>query len=337
MEIKDLKIESGKSYATREVHFTGGLRGAPTNRGWALFPVSDDKNSDAIVFPTSTEHFQFATQQCGVSFLGVCVKYRSDTHSAPMDVWDFGNRGPKNEFGAADSWGFVGHRAYLAGDTSYSEPASYIGTSLRTAGLRLRDVSDGYHNQLAWAFAEKRSPSTWFSNAALHDLYGNFHSLASELSSARDHLAKIVAIHIGAPDRIDSSARLEEWLDKSPNRSHQAHPIAGLLLSALGTKTSPGWLRRLGDIRNEMLHRVPMAANKSVAGLVLEQVATTLGPVSRIRLGEPLSKTPLSLQAADPLVELARLSISLEDLCRAVMQQAKYPAEPLLFTSAPAK
>lgn len=250
-----------------------------------------------------------------------------------MDVWEFGARDPQNGLGAADSWAAIGHRAAKAGDTRYAEAASYVCANLRAAGLRLRDVSNGYHDQLNWALAERRAPGTWFSNAALQDLYADFHSLASELSSARDHVAMIAAMHVGAPDRIESLSRLEEWIHKPVNQSHATNPMAHALLDALGTKAAPGWLRRMGDLRNEMLHRIPMSANKSVAGLVLEQVQTSLGMVSKIRLAEPLSKTPISKQPQDPLIDLSMFSSSLEGLCRAIWKHAKYPAEPLRFGS----
>lgn len=327
IEISDLKI--GKSYATEEVHFSGGIKGAPTNHGWALFPVSDDKCSDAIIFKVPKDHLDFATRQCGLRYLGTCIRYISGTYSPPMEVWEFGARDPQNGLGAADSWASIGHQAAKVGDTRYAEVASYVCANLRAAGLRLRDVSNGYHEQLKWALAQKRAPGTWFSNASLQGLYADFHSLASELSSARDHVATIAAMHIGAPDRIDSLSRLEEWIEKPVNQGHAVNPMVHALLNALGTKAEPGWLRRMGDLRNEMLHRIPMSANKSVAGLVLEQVQTSLGIVSKIRLAEPLRNTPLSKQPQDPLIELSLFSSSIEVLCRASWKHAKYPAEPL--------
>lgn len=331
VEISDIKI--GKSYATEEVHFSGGLKGAPTNLGWALFPVSDDKESDAIVFKTPEDHLAFAAKECGLRYLGACIKYVSGANSPSMDVWEFGPRDPQNGLGAADSWATIGHQAAKAGDTKYAEAASYVCANLKAAGLRLRDVSNGYHDQLNWALAEKRAPGTWFSNAALQDLYADFHSLASELSSARDHVAMIAAMHVGAPERIESLSRLEEWIEKPVNQSHAANPMVHALLDALGSKTAPGWLRSMGDLRNEMLHRIPMSANRSVAGLVIEQSQTSLGMVSKIRLAEPLSETPLSEQQQDPLIGLSQFSSSLESLCRAIWKHAKYPAEPLHFGS----
>jgi len=333
MEAETNGVKVGKSYATEEVHFTGGIKGAPTNLGWALFPVSDDEQADAIVFGSPKAHLEFATQACGLRYIGTCMKYMSGTNSPPMEIWDFGARDPQNGLGAADSWSTIGHQAEKAGDTQYAEAASYVCASLRASGLRLRDVSNGYHDQLRWALAEKRKPGLWFSNAALHDLYADFHSLASELSSARDHIAAIVAMHVGAPDRIDGLARLEDWLAKPANKMHATDPMVHSLLVALGPKDSPGWLRRMGDIRNEMLHRTPMGANKSVRSLVLEQVNTPLGTVSKIRLGEP--RKTMAEQQQDPLVELSQICASFEILCRTIWKHAKYPAEPLNFVMGP--
>ena len=324
VEVTDLKI--GKSYATEKVHFSGGLRGFPTNRGWALYPVSEDPDSDALVFRDPQSHFQYATKECGLRFIGTCVHYKLDNSSPPMDVWEPGKRDPSNGLNAADSWSAVGHQAASRGDNGYAEGAAYVSVCLKAAGLRLRDVSNKYHDQLRWALRSQRKSGTWFSNAALLDLYADCHSLVSELSSTRDHLAKIAATHVGAPDRIDSLARLEDWVNKSSNRAHATQPLIHLILSAAGTKDKPSWLRRLGDVRNEMLHSLPMGANERVSGLTLQEFSTSMGVIKTIRLAEPLSKTPLAKQAPDPLIELGELSTNLENLCRAGWKMAKYAA-----------
>lgn len=324
MEVQILEV--GKSYATEEVHFSGGLRGLPTNRGWALFPVSEDAGSDALVFRTPRSHFKFATEECGLLLVGTCIHYRMGGNSPPMDVWEPGQRDPSNGLHAADSWSAIAHQAELNGDSEYANSASYVSVCLKVAGLRLRDLSNKYNAQLKWALGSRKALGTWFSNAALLDLYADCHSLVSELSSARDHLARIAAIHVGAPDRIDSLARLEEWTNKLSNHSHATSPLVHGLLSASGTKENPNWLRRLGEIRNEMLHQLPMAANQRVSALTLQESLTTQGPIRTIRLGDPSSNTPLVNQAPDPLVELSQLSTNLEHVCRASWKAAKYPA-----------
>ena len=329
VEVTDLEI--GKPFATEEVHFSGGLRGFPTNRGWALFPVSEDADSDTLVFRDPQSHLQFATLECGLQFIGTCVHYRMDDNSPPMDVWEPSKKDLSNGLSAADSWSAVAHQAASKGDNEYANCGSYVSVCLKVAGLRLRDVSNKYHDQLKWALSSHRKSGTWFSNAALLDLYADCHSLVSELSSARDHLARIAAIHAGAPDRIDSLSRLEDWVHKPSNRAHVTEPLIHLFLSASGTKESPNWLRRLGDVRNEMIHNLPMGANKRVSGLVLQEFSTSHGTIKTIRLAEPLSKTPLVNQGPDPLIELSQLSTNLERLCRAAWKMARYPALPPQF------
>jgi len=253
-----------------------------------------------------------------------------------MDVWEPGKRDPSNNLNAADSWSAIGYQAETAGDTEYGNGAEHLSVSLKLAGLRLRDVSRKYHDQLRWALRAQQKPGTWFSNAALLDLYADCHSLVSELSSARDYLARLAAIHAGAPDRIDSLARLEDWLAKPSNSSCIHQPLIALMLSATGTKDSPGWLRRLGVIRNEMLHTLPMGANKGVSGLTLQEVVTSMGTIKVIRLAEPMSKTPLVNQGPDPLIELSQLSVSMEQHCRAAWKLAKFPASLPHFIEKPA-
>lgn len=331
VEVTDLKI--GKSYSTEEVHFSGGLRGLPTNQGWILYPVSGDPDSDALLFKSPQSHFEFTTQECDLSFIGTCIHYQIDANSPPMDVWEPGKRDEANGLNAADSWGAVAHQAELSGEHEYADCASYVSVCLKVAGLRLRDVSNRYHEQLKWALRKNTVSGSWFANAALLDLYADFHSLVSELSSARDHLAKLAAIHVAAPDRVDGLARLEDWLERPTNNQHLSYPLIRLLIEASGTKEHPGWLRRLGDIRNEMLHRVPMSANKSVSGLVLEDIHSSQGLIKSIRLAEPLHQNPLEQQGQDPLVELSQLSTKLEHLSRAAWKYAKFPALLPEFTS----
>lgn len=326
MDIQVTNLQVGETYATEEVYFSGGLRGFPTTRGWALYPVSDDPNSDAIVFQSSEAHLRFATQECGLQFVGRCVRYQNDASSPPMDVWEPGNRDATTNLNAADSWGAVGYQANSVGDIGYANCATFLSVSLKLAGLRLRDVSRRYHDQLIWALRAGEKPGTWFSNAALLELYADFHSLVSELASARDYLSKIAAIHAGAPENIDSFARLGEWISRPVNSDHINQPMVSLILSAAGAKENPSWLRRLGEIRNEMLHTLPMGANETVSALTLQESDTSMGAIKAIRLAEPQSTMPLAAQRLDPLIELSQISTNMEHLCRMGWKLAKHPA-----------
>lgn len=326
MDIEIKNLEFGKSHATAEIHFSGGIRGFPTNQGWALFPVAGSEDLNALVFQSYELHYAFATNECGLHFIGKCIHYNIDKNSPPMDVWELGSC-DSNNLNAADSWAAISNQATIANDNEYALSAASVSVCLRVAGLRLRDISNEYHSQLKWALLENRKSGNWFSNAALLELYADFHSLLTELVSARDHLAKIAGVHAGAPDRIDNLARLEEWLKKPTDEYLTTQPLVALLQSASGTKEKPNWLRRLGEIRNEMLHRIPMGANKSVSALVLQEINTSQGIIKTIRLADPHNKNQSLAHDPDPFVELSQLSASFEMLCRAAWKYAKYPPE----------
>jgi hypothetical protein len=320
-EIEDLKV--GKSYSTEEVHFSGGLRGLYLEQGWGLFPVRSGGNLEAIVVPRAHDLSKLVKEaQC--HYVGACIKHRSQGGHVPFDVWEPGDR-DTNGLRAADSWSAVAFRARESKKTEYAECASYVSVCLRSAGVRLRDVSTGYHDQLRWALLERQKVGVRFSNAAMLDLYVDFHSLVSELCSARDHLARLAAIHSGADQTIDSLARLEAWLSKPANASKKSEPLVLLLLGALGTKDSPGWLRLLGETRNEMLHRIPMGRNPLAAMFRLDEVQTTAGPVRTIRL-VPNSIRLEGELPRDPLETLSELSANLESLARLAWRVAKFPA-----------
>lgn len=324
MTVDCLNVEL--SQALEEVHFSGGLKGFPTNHGWVLLPISSNPNANALVFKSSSDHYNFATYECGLKYLGSSINYSSDPTLSEMIIWEFGERDPANKLSAADSWSCIKINASQAGDEYYASLASYISSSLRSAGLRLRSLSNRYHEQLKYALLKNKKIGSWFSNIALHEIYTDFHSLASELSSGRDHLARVVAFHVCAPSNIDSLAKLEAWLKKPANKPHEKHPMIQLMLNSLGSKESPLWLRRMGEIRNEMLHRIPMGSNKAVCSFTLESVSTSQGEISRIRLGDPSSPPSSSQQPEDPLVELSDISWKFEKLCRDAWKLSKYPA-----------
>lgn len=327
MDIEIKNLEFGKSYATEEIHFSGGIRGFLTNQGWALFPVVGSGELNALVFQSPELHCAFAINECGLHFIGKCVHYNVDNNSPPMDVWELGSR-DSNNLNAADSWAAIANQATMANDNEYALSAASVSVCLRVAGLRLRDISNEYHAQLKWALSGNRESGSWFSNAALFELYADFHSLLTELASTRDHLAKIAAMHTGSLDQIDSLAGLKKWLKEPKNIPFANQSLIALLLSASGgTKANPNWLRRIGDMRNEIVHRIPMGANKSVSALVLQEINTSQGIIKTIRLADPHNKIQSLAHDLDPFVELSQLSASLEMLCRAAWKYAKYPPD----------
>jgi hypothetical protein len=316
-EVKIEKLSSVRS--TQTLYFVGGLLGQETKRGWTLFPVSGDETEDVLLLG-SLANFEAAVEELGLTYVGTEQRISSETDSPTIRFWEPGRR-DTNGLNAADAWAGVANGADKAGDASYSNFATYISACLRVAGLRLRGISEGYHDQLRWALRAQTAAGRGFSNVAVLDIHADIHSLLSELASARDHLARVAAVHVQAPENIDCLAWLERWL--KTNKAAGSEPLVAALLAASGTKENPGWLRRLSEFRNEVTHRIPLAANDRVSQLVLETRTTRFGPVSTIRLGQ-LHEGGTASANLDPLTEVAELGKKMEMHLRAASRLAKY-------------
>ncbi|MCC4618351.1 hypothetical protein LL972_20545 [Xanthomonas campestris pv. asclepiadis] len=325
-QITEFKI--GKAYTTQEVHFTGGLRAFDTQEGWSVFPLPVLNKCASIIFKSPAANLKFVTQ-CGARMVGMCAKYRNspDAERIQMEVFEFCARDIKSRLSAAETWEAVSFQAGQAGDEEYSNLAEFICRHLKAAGTSLKNISDSYHDQLQWAIEDGAKVGKWFSNAQLNNIYPNFHSLAAELCSARDHLARVAAIHVGAKSNVNDMMRLESWLNSSTNAGARENPLVALLLAEMGTKDNPGWLRLLGLVRNKMLHSMPMAGDPDYSSITLDEVSTVHGPVRTIRIGRPPSSSSSENFKGDPLIEFSELCLKLENLFRAAWRLAKYPAE----------
>jgi hypothetical protein len=322
IEARDLRVGQGNS--TQTVYFEGGLCAFQCPNGWAVGPVPTEVGLGARLVGDGAALTEFV-RDSGLIYVGTNIQHQIDGHSERVEFWEPGGRDPANRMQAADSWSAIAFRAERAGDSVYANYATYLAVSMRMASLRLRDVIRHYHEQLEWAVLDRRVAGTCFSNVAMLDIYADFHSLASELASARDYLARIAAIESGAPDKVDCLARLRAWANTPANNAAAAAPMVSLILSQI-REEPPSWLVRLGAIRNEMIHRVPMAASKSSAFLRLDQVTTPVGPVEVLRL-VALPKDASEAPSMDPLIELNQMAHDLELLARDAWKMARYPAE----------
>jgi hypothetical protein len=240
-----------------ELHLTGGLH-APMqgDKLWSLGPVLVGRTVSQLT-PMPIQHVAaIATNIGGTLFggdemtgMGTPLLSRVWT---PLDGPGSGKPQP------ADKWGAIAGNAANDGAEIYSELAGHIAFSLTAAGIRLRDASDQHHYQLMAALAEGKSSGNRFTNIPVSDLQLAFHSVLSELASVRDYLAKTLAIALGAPARIDSLARLKDWLDASSRAHLRDTPVVSEMLAAYDPSSSDPWLYELTEYRNLFLHRQPI-------------------------------------------------------------------------------
>lgn len=320
MVIEATDINIGTVRMTETCYFTGGLTAQPLDDG-TLFLAPVGINEQGFVAHVDTwPEILSLTQLCGCTLVGVNQSFQGGG-PAPQETWRPDVRPSEQQLHAADSWGAISHQAIAHKDIAYAAVARYVSVSVHAAGVRLRDVARAHHDQLRWAFQSGKRPGLRFSNTAMTDLYLAFHSLASELCSARDHLARIAAMHCGAKESVDSMARFDDWALKSMNiGTAAAQPLSALLMSAWGTAGAPGWLRTMGEVRNEMIHRQPMAANPDTSFLALSEIATPAGPILTIRLASAAS----SDNSPDPFATLFGLYSQFELLAIKASALARY-------------
>jgi hypothetical protein len=180
------------------------------------------------------------------------------------------------------------------------------------------------------AFAEGRSAGSRFNNLPLSDLQLAFHSVLSELASARDYLAKTLAISLGAPAKIDALNRLKEWLDAASRADLRSTPIVGDMLAAYDPASSDPWLHQLTEYRNMFLHRKPLGRSgadwlryeeRSYDGLTI--------PIITMPLADDDPFTP----GADALLSFVGLYRKMTNLLNRAADVAPHPATFPLFVA----
>lgn len=217
--------------------------------------------------------------------------------------------------------------AKSSGDDRYGSLAKHLAMSLRAAGVSIRDASDRYHVQLKAALLSGQRPGLRFTNIPLlDDLHSAFHFLLAELSSARDYLAAIAALGVGAPENVDALSRLVKWLSNSKSGSALADP----LIAAFLDNEAQVWLGEITDYRNQFLHRKPLGADESARWLRLRQHDSPMGSVTKLEMKlSPKPESSEEYEALERFVELYRKMLRFAGFAASI---SPYPAEPMAIS-----
>ncbi|MFC3816621.1 hypothetical protein [Lysobacter sp. GCM10012299] len=319
-------LKTGTVLATDVFHFTGGIIGRPLVAGGIVIGPIGGPTGPQYIGPMSFAEACVAASDAGSYFMGTNQIHANDGPER-SEFWypNLGSEGAQRQ--SSDTWSAIAYTASTAGDSVSSELARYLAMSMRCAGWRLREVSRLHNEQLEWALISGRKSGSRFSNIAIFELHLAIHSLLGELCAARDYLAHIAAIRVGAKAGTDCLAWLQRWLAKPANAQALDDPLITLLREASGDAASPGWLMDLGELRNRVTHRQPMAANPDVTALWLREIATRKGMMATIRLAP--SRSASEEVREDPSVSVLRFWLAMEAMCRrAATHMAYEPSIP---------
>jgi hypothetical protein len=230
---------------------------------------------------------------------------------------------------ASDTWGMISSQARIADDRDYGKLASNVAVSLRAAGLQLRNASDEYHKQLLAALTSGQGVNRRFQNIATDDLHLAFHSVLTEMASARDYLAQVAARRVRAPDKIDALSRLKSWAEKPINVATQSDTLVARLLEVSDPKGPDPWLADITEYRNLFLHREHIGA--MAKWLVIEERKSPIGPVHTIMMA--IKAKPGTETICDALVRFVDLYARLCRLADLAATLAPYAATPPAFVA----
>lgn len=319
-------VKFGTSISKPIWHFTGGLVALPVQGGsFVLGPVSPAKDGFHYLGPDAFQEICNVAYVAGCFYVG-CNEVSASAGPERCEIWypNIGNTVATEH--SADSWAGVAFQAREARDESSSAIARHVSISMSSASRRLRDVALLLNEQLVWAIMKQRTSGSRYSNIAIHDLYLAIHSLLAEMCSARDYLCQLSARRVMAKDSVDNMARLQSWLSKPANAAASEDPFIKLIQNAAGSEPNPGWLTKLSDLRNTIMHRQPLGANPEAAALLYQQVATSRGFVPRVRLARFKQGQEIA-DGEDPFAALLRYWLELEKLSQASLAYAPYRAE----------
>ena len=311
------------------LHFTGGLRGRRSEAGWRIGPMGPNGALGDLA-PVSEKDVRAAASALGVHVFGADEELLCDPFLRTR-IWRPFVGLPTDPGLPTETWASIGHHALEANDALYANLARNLAECLRAADVRLRDLSDGYEAQLLSALHSETKTGIRFDNLPLKDLYLAIHSLVAEMGAARDYLSAIVGIHLGAPEKYDSLARLTAWLEADARQSERATPMAVALLEGVGEAGGNPWLSRLTAYRNLFLHRGPMGTGSIKDGPHLVESVSAYGLVRTFRMPLPRNGDERERDALEEFVTLHR---ALFHLAAGIASMARYAMTPRVVTHA---
>lgn len=307
-----------------ELHLTGGVRAIEDgNRRWIWHPVLSGGTVQALEALPINRIDQHAGRVGLLLFGG--DQQSGLEGSLVSRSWTPLNGAHDGTLQPADLWGAIAGNADKAGDEAYARVARYISFTLHAAGIRLRDASDGYRAQLLHAVEMNCQHGRRYANIPMRDIQLAFHSVLSELASARDYLAKLLAGRLGAPQKVDAMRSFAAWLDKAQQAHLRSEPVVAEMLAAYDATSADPWLHQLTEYRNIFTHRQPMGSTGRPQCMVYEIV--TVSDIEYPRITLPLSDGDAAAHGQDALTRFVGLYRSMISLSKLAAANAPYSTQ----------
>lgn len=285
------------SYVTS--YLSGGLCAA-THKGGCLM-LRPTVSGGALLFNrvTDLKGYYAAIRSHGFDLIGTERVSDPDGLLAMGDWYPFDPGRQRTALAVDQLWSQIGNTCRQAGDTSAADLARSITFSLRASALRLRDCAKEYHWQNSNAVVQKQRPGGRFSNIKSFDLDIALHSLLVEMGSARDYLAHFISRQmLKERSPVDAMVALHERAKRGKLPSASPHSVLiDEVLKICDEEHSEGWMARLGEFRNIIVHRSPISSLAERHFLIADTVSVGDHALYQIRF--PIPSDPFNTSASE--------------------------------------
>lgn len=285
--------------AGRVVHLAGGCR-AVHDPGPLVHLVPDTIDGKTAQFQMSTygdihnDLESLGLRTVGVDFYSHILEVEGSVppnwrpfHRTETTLW------PVAE--VSQKWRNIGHEAFQKKNGELWDIGSRIGHQLRVCSWRLRETSEGYHNQLCAQVREKDfRVGKRFKDGFTMLTYLSLQSFLVDACILRDYLSEFAAKFVYArridldKEKITTMGSLKK---KVLNRISHSDALTKMLRMETNTN---GWIKLLGDYRDLVVHSAPLAhAERALFSICDEFRINEKGSLPAIRC--PIPENPAQI------------------------------------------
>ncbi len=237
---------------SRIVHLLGGLRAVDAGTGHVYVQAHADKRFIYFPSPPYAELYS-SLKKLGFPVVGVEFVERV-SHAAP-DWWFSPPAGQFRLMAESRAWSEMRHLARTERRSDIVDISRRCAVLLELLGIRILQMSNAYNGAyLAQAGDGLLKAGHLFDNTYVAHIEAAIHAFLTDATNLRDLIFEFVW-------RFIFNEKTDSWSFKKIRlRSGEADEPVGKELVDAGTA---GWLKRLTDLRNDVVHVAPIGAHHS--------------------------------------------------------------------------
>jgi hypothetical protein len=258
----------------RVAHLLGGLRAINKPGSEVKILPNRIHNKFAIFNIPSYDAFIKVLRNLGLGLVGIDLYSSSEEIEGiwPPEWYSFSriisNNDPLHD--SVRSWSNISFHAYTKHNYCLADIAGRISFQLEACEVRLRDLSESYHIELSSLCQLQRfEAGKEIKTLNSFKIYLAVHSFLVESCSLRDYLAEFMRFYVFhqkyGNEQVSTMGALRKKILK---KEHEYDAFAKTLYEATDPDSEDGWLAKLGEYRDLVVHSVPLAQASTRSFLV---------------------------------------------------------------------